>query len=794
MCMSDSQTHDAALLNEDGSPKYTNALTRESSPYLLQHAHNPVDWYPWGAEAFELARTSGRSIFLSVGYSTCYWCHVMERQVFENPRIAAQMNRDFVNIKVDREERPDVDDIYMTAVQLMTRRGGWPMSVFLTAPGEERSEDRGLEPFYAGTYFPPAPTGGMPGFPQVLESVHDAWQNRRSAVREQASQLTEAVRQHLGQRDEPATPGLSLVQEATNQLLGMYEQQHGGFGGAPKFPQPSNLLFLLRVYRNNPNEQLWQALSHTLERMARGGMYDQIGGGFHRYSTDEKWLVPHFEKMLYDNGQLVEAYLEAHSIRPHEKDPDLYARVAGEVCDYVLREMVDETGAFYSAQDAEVDAREGGSYVWTPDEVRQAVNDEAVANLALKMYGLDQGTNFQDPHHPQVPATNVLYLPQRLDELAAQAGLALEEVAETRRRIDRLLLAARDTRKQPSTDDKVLASWNGLMIGALARAGRDLGAPRYTEAAAGAAQAILKHMTNTGGGLARSMRAGRAKIAGFLEDHACFGHGLIELYRSMRSPRWLDEARRITREAGQRFSADAEHGGGCFDTLEGQDDLFVRVRSTNDGAMPSGNSQMVHNLVDLYELTSDEAYLDAACKDLGSFTAAMKRQGAGMVHMHHALLRGIESAPGRFTEDSAPPTSHAARPKNLSIQVEPDRVEISEGSAELRVTLRIPHGHHINAHAPGHEGLFATQLILEGTSDVALDVRYPDGRAVTYSYADGPVNVYEGTVQIEATIRATGPNSTAAPRLVLVSQMCTDGACLEPQRVEVPVQFADAKT
>ena len=505
--------HAAELVGEDGSPKYTNALIDETSPYLRQHAHNPVDWHPWGEEAFELARREQKPIFLSIGYSTCYWCHVMERQVFESPAIAAEMNAKFVNIKVDREERPDVDDVYMTATQLMTGQGGWPMSVFLTPPPPEAEQQAtdgyGLKPFWAGTYLPPEPMHGRPSFPQVLQGLHEAWTERRAEVLQQAEKLADAVTQQLDQQHPAGEITPAGVQTTLNQLLGNYDATHGGFGDAPKFPQPSNLAFLLAVHRNNPSPELWDAIAHTLDAMARGGMYDQVGGGFHRYSTDAKWLVPHFEKMLYDNAQLLEVYATAYTRLEEQSDVRpgiaeqrvLYERVLRETANYVLREMTDPaTGLFYTAQDAEVNASEGQNYVWTPEQFREAIDDPAMAKLALKMYGLDRGTNFQDPHDAAAKAVNVLYLPEPLPQLAEQLDMTAEELAAKRAAINEQLLAVRDRRDQPLTDTKTLAAWNGMLIAGLADTGRELDEQRYIEAAARAAEALLEHMQTEDGG------------------------------------------------------------------------------------------------------------------------------------------------------------------------------------------------------------------------------------------------------------------------------------------------------
>ncbi|MCX5658864.1 MAG: DUF255 domain-containing protein [Planctomycetota bacterium] len=804
--------HAAALKNPDGSWKFTNALAKQTSPYLLQHAHNPVDWHAWGPQAFELAQKQNKPIFLSIGYSTCYWCHVMERQSFENVATATVMNEHFINIKVDREERPDVDDIYMMAVQLMTGHGGWPMSVFLTPPGAAGPDDPGLKPFYAGTYFPPEPRHGMPSFPDLLRGLARAWTQQRGDVMEQCEQAAQGVREQLARRDEPGEVGPEMVQASANGLLRNYDARHGGFGGAPKFPTPVNVLFLQRVFLNNPNASLGDAIAHTLDAMARGGMYDQVGGGFHRYSTDERWLVPHFEKMLYDNGQLLEAYARAQAIAPPKGEPGLYRRVMSQTCEYLLREMTDPTGAFWSAQDAEVDAREGGNYLWTPDQVREAVADPALAELALKLYGLDRGTNFQDPHHTEEPPSNVLYLPVPLLDFAAKAGRSLDDLLAAKAEIDRRMLKARLQRKQASTDDKVLTSWNGMAIAGMAMAGAALNEPRYTKAAAGAADYLLAKMRDARRGLLRTMRKGEAKIDGFLDDYAALAHGLIELHRATGEARWLEAAKEIVAEAQRRFAEepeaetaeDAPLAGGYFDTLANRPDLFVRTRSTYDGAIPSGNSQMVHNLLDLFELTGEKGFFARAWGDLASFSAAMRRSPSGMPHMHHALLRALELAPRAAGEEAhgakpAEPTKRGGtgaddtRRLPLRVAVEPDRIELGDEPVELAVTLKVHPEYHLNAHEPGIEGVVATALRLEGAAGWEMEVVYPTGKPRRYAFADRPLAVYEDTVVLHATIRRratpSGEASLGPPRLTLRFQVCTDQTCLEPREEELPVEL-----
>lgn len=785
--------HHAELVDEAGHWKYTNALADETSPYLLQHAHNPVDWRPWGPEAFELARQEQKPIFLSIGYSTCYWCHVMERQVFENPRIAAQMNEQFVNIKVDREQRPDIDEIYMTVTQLVSGSGGWPMSVFLTPPSEDGA-DPGLKPFFAGTYFPPEPMRGMPSFPQVLDHLHKLWQDDRAGVMQSADKLADAVVEQLGQRDEPGEVNAAMVQQAANVLLRVYDPEHGGFGGAPKFPTPVNLAFLMAVYEHTPNPQVWDVIANTLDHMARGGVYDQIAGGFHRYSVDEKWRVPHFEKMLYDNAQLLAVYAEAQRIRPSKDDPDFYADTAKDIFRYIERDMVDDTGAFLSAQDAEVDGREGGNYVWTAEQVEQAIGDDAeLAALALHLYGLDQGPNFRDPHAADAPQCNVLYLPTPVHALAAERGESLDAMWAKVREIDARLLVARDKREQPATDDKVLTAWNGAMIAALAKAGRLLDDPAMTAAAETAANAVIEHMIAPteddahAGRLYRSMRDGRAAVPAFLEDYAWFIHAMIELHRTTGDARWLDRAKRTTGVVVRDFACP---DGGYFDTLANQADLFVRTRNAHDGAIPCGNSVMVNNLLDLYEITHDPMYLRQAVRDLRSFSSQLDRHGVNMLNMQIALLRALTLAPPvQASQVDGEQKAQPASDPHVAIAVTPAHPTLSDGETTVTLTLTIQQGVHVNAHQPGDPALLPLQLSLVGGEGVTMQVTYPDAQSRTFAFADQPVNVYEGRVTIKATLHKQ-PDAVGEPKLVLTYQACDERTCYEPQTYVVELKTA----
>ncbi len=782
----------------NSTPKHTNALIRETSPYLLQHAHNPVQWHPWGPEAFAQARRENKPIFLSVGYATCYWCHVMERQSFENEATAAVMNQHFVNIKVDREERPDVDDLYMTAVQLMTGHGGWPMNVFLTPPGAGGDDDTGLKPLYAGTYFPPEPAHGMPSFTQVLQAIAKAWVNQREDVLEQAEKAARAVRGLVAAAVVEEDLSSGAVQEAANALLANYDHEHGGFGGAPKFPQPCNLLFLLHVIRNNPNAQLAEMVVHTLDRMARGGMYDQVAGGFHRYSTDERWLVPHFEKMLYDQGQLLEVYARAHELLQSgvivvEGDDQCFAAVLRQTCDYLMREMTDASGALWSAQDAEVDAREGGSYLWTPDEVKKVLGDSTDTSRVLRFYGLDGEANFQDPHHQDVQPGWVLHQPMKLTDFAQPEGVRVDDWRATMNHANTRLREVRSKRKQPITDDKVLTGWNALVIRGLALSGQVLKEPRYIKAAENACEAVLRHLRDGQGDLLRSMRAGQAKTPAFLEDWAGMISALTLLHQVTGHERWLSEAEQLMDRGRRLFANDR---GGCFDTLAGQSDLFVRLRSTYDGAIPCGNSMMIHAMLDLHQATGKDRYLSLAAADLRFFSGLLTKRGANMMHMQHALLRSLEADSKRFvTTTESDATQEAVKPEKddrpIRLRCEPAEVDLSSGSGELLLQVELAEGHHLNAFDATDQGLIPTAVLLLDDDDWSMQVDYPPAQVKQYALADQPLRVYEGAITIKVKLQQRYMNTPQPewPRLRLRVQLCTQTECLPPATLPVSVRF-----
>lgn len=776
-------THPQEVVENQDAPKHTNRLAKETSPYLLQHAHNPVDWYAWGNEAFEAARAADKPIFLSVGYSTCYWCHVMERESFENEEIAALMNQHFICIKVDREERPDVDDIYMAATQMLTGSGGWPMSVFL--------EPKSLKPFVAGTYFPPSDKFGRPGFPTVLRQVAQYWKSNREMVLAQTEQVASAVQEQLSHTAEPVPVGAREVEKAISDLLSVYDRKDGGFVGqtqrAPKFPTPVNLDLLLgAAWELKPARD---SVLHTLDRMAMGGMYDQIGGGFHRYSVDEKWLVPHFEKMLYDNGQLVSTYARAYE---RTKDA-FYAEIIRETLDYVLREMTGPEGACYSAQDAEVNAREGGNYLWIESEIQQALTDAGLNDditLALDMYGFKEGTNFQDPHHPEDGPKNVVYLIDKPANLARKFGSSIDDFNKKVERINRALLDVRSKRPQPGTDDKVLVGWNGLMIAGMADGGRVLNEKKYRDAATRAAEFVLQRMRGGDGGLLRTYRGGQSKIDAFLEDYALLIRGLIAIHRANGDRRMLEEAKRLAQHARARFWDSAN--GGYYDTLEGQSDLFVRVKSTYDGAIPCGNSVMLLNLLDLHELSAHVTYLDDAAATLKSMSSAISRHPTGSVLATLALDRMVKNYPQRVegaktTTARASPTPAKGAP--VQITASPNEVQVKPGApATFQVTLQINKPFHINTDKPGDEFLIPLRVTLTGCEGLIASAEFPQGKPYKTEFSTDTIYVYEGTVSFTVKIEQTG-KFVGTPRLNLTYQACTDKECLDPKTEMIGVRI-----
>ncbi|HEY3204775.1 MAG TPA: thioredoxin domain-containing protein [Thermoanaerobaculia bacterium] len=578
----------------------TNRLAKESSPYLLQHADNPVDWYPWGEEPFARARAEEKPIFLSIGYSTCHWCHVMEHESFETNRVADALNRNFVSIKVDREERPDVDDVYMQAVQVMTGSGGWPLSLFLTPDGK---------PFYGGTYFPPEPRRGMPGFVTLLDAIARAWKERRGELESSAQELLAHLERGVGGASSGGELGPVLLGVAARTLARQFDTEQGGFGGAPKFPPSMRLEFLIRHWLQTGEESSRAMVEKTLSKMAAGGMYDQIGGGFHRYAVDAHWLIPHFEKMLYDNAMLARVYLLAY----RAFGVDDFARVARETLDYLLREMTPEGGGFFAACDADSAGEEGTFYVWNPVSLEEAVGRETAPIVAAR-FGVTMRGNFEN-------SETVLSVVKSVAELSAEFGQPEEEILRILSEARCKMYGARSRRVRPATDEKLLTDWTALAVSAFALAARVLDEPRYEAAARSAADRILRNCLREGELLHRE-KDGQAGIAGFATDYAYFIEALLDLYEATFDPRYFAEALRLERTLGEKF---ADSRGGYFLAADRHHRLIVRPKETYDGATPSSNSVAAMNLLRLSLFTGDDSYRRRAEEIFSAFSGDLQR-------------------------------------------------------------------------------------------------------------------------------------------------------------------------
>ncbi len=563
--------------------KHTNNLINETSPYLVQHAHNPVDWYPWGEAALSRARAENKPILLSIGYSACHWCHVMEHESFENEDIAALMNENFVNIKVDREERPDLDQIYMNAVQMMTGHGGWPMTMFLTPEGV---------PFYGGTYFPPSDRYNMPGFPRILASVSEAYRSQPEQVASTASTMLGELRRVGLAETSRELLTTEVLDSAFRRISANYDRTNGGFGGAPKFPPAMNLEFFLHTYHRTGSSEALEMVEHTARKMAEGGMYDQLGGGFHRYSVDAQWLAPHFEKMLYDNALLSRMYLHAYQVT---KNPEA-RRVAEETLDYVVREMTDARGGFYSSQDADSEGEEGKFFVWS----RQAVLDVLGAgdgNLFCEYFDVTDGGNFE--------GQNILHITSSIEDVAVRNKISVAQLQATIKTGRQKLFELREQRVKPGRDEKVLTAWNGLMLASLAEASAILERSDYRNVAEANARFLLAHLQKDGL-LLRSYKDGEAKLNAYLEDYACLIHGLISLYEATGELTWIESAVSLADKMIEQFWD--ESAGGFFFTGNRHEQLIVRTKEFMDNATPSGNSIATLSLLRLGLLTGNEDY------------------------------------------------------------------------------------------------------------------------------------------------------------------------------------------
>jgi hypothetical protein len=602
---------------------HINRLLHETSPYLRQHAHNPVDWYPWGEEALARARSEDKPIFLSIGYSACHWCHVMAHESFEDEQTATLMNELFVNIKVDREERPDLDGIYMQAVQAMTGHGGWPMSVWLLPDGS---------PYYGGTYFPPVERYGMPSFRRVLLATADAYRNRRAQIEESAGRMRTALQRSVFAGEAEGSLDALIADQAMQGFARNYDSINGGFGDAPKFPQPMNLSFLLRYHWRTGNTHALDMVTHTLRKMARGGMYDQLGGGFHRYSVDERWHTPHFERMLYDSAQLARLYVEAWQVTGDAE----FRRIVEETLDYIVREMTDPSGAFYSTQDADSEGEEGKFFVWELRELEELLGTDSWP--VAKYYGVTAHGNFE--------GKNILHVERDLEAAAAKAEVTPEFMAEALARSKPILFAAREQRIKPDRDEKVLTEWNGMMLRTFAYAAGALGRDDYRRVAEANAEFLLRELRTNDGRLLRSWApasltggTAQAKLNAYLEDYANLADGLIELYQLTFDLRWLQAARDLADAMIEQFWDQRQ--GGFYQTSHDHEALVARPKDFVDNATPSGNSVATDVLLRLHALTGEERYYTLAETILLVLREGMARQPLAFGHLLCALERAI---------------------------------------------------------------------------------------------------------------------------------------------------------
>lgn len=771
-----------------------NRLQHETSPYLLLHAHNPVDWYPWGAEAFERARQEDKPIFLSIGYSTCYWCHVMERRVFADPEIAALMNRWFINVKVDREERPDVDQIYMTATQLMNRRGGWPMSVFLTPD---------LLPFFAGTYFPPEDEHGRPGFTKVLAGLHEYWTERRAEVDTVAEQITDGIRQIHAEDTAFAAgdPDSALVKRAVETMKQQYDSVNGGFGGAPKFPPAMRLELLLDAWESWNDEQALQIVTHTLDAMAAGGIHDQIGGGFHRYATDAEWLVPHFEKMLYNQAQLAQVYLRAYELVGTKR----WRQVAERVLQYVSREMTAPAGGFYSALDAETDAVEGKYYVWTDEQIRRQLGSAVEPFFRM----------FQLAPVPEVEGAGVIHVAAGSAGAAAAFSTPDDGLDQARQ----ALLRSRSQRRYPLLDDKIITAWNGMMIATCAEAYRVFGHQPSREAAERAADFVTQHLVTSEGALKRVYRSdgvrGRAKYDGYLEDYAHFTDGLITLYVATGSRRWLEFATDVADQMVIRFW-DTE-AGGFYYSQAGGEDLIVRVKDASDSALPSANAVAIRCLITLSGYAGRDDMQRKAAQALRSFGGAMTRQPSAYTSMIGAAWDYMRDLPLDQRSAGSVPLVQLPNAETRALSL-PDSIvkgqvtvkgsdqisyQITPGAtSEVFVDLQIAAGWHINANPASDDWLIPTTITMNSLN-LPLElqgVEYPEASRIGVPGTEDSLDVYDGTVRLITAVKLSSTATASLRgdlRLIVQYQACDDdGICLMPAEWVgvVPLRVVDAPT
>ena len=791
-----------------------NRLARETSPYLLLHAHNPVDWYPWGPEAFEKARREKKPIFLSIGYSSCYWCHVMERKTFSDEDIAKYMNEHFVNIKVDREERPDVDDIYMTALIVYFRLigsgqgGGWPLSMFLTPSGK---------PFAGGTYFPPRTMQGRPGFDTAMRRVNELWTTQKKQIEANADLVTREVQRSMTPNPLQADVAVDreLVKQVVASLMSSYDSEYGGVDfktsspNSPKFPVPAKLALLQYEIRRFDDERAADILYHTLDRIGSGGIRDHLGGGFHRYSTDRAWHVPHFEKMLYDQAQLADVYTEAY-LRTNKQ---LYRQAVEDIFRYVQQHMTapanDGTpgGGFYSALDAETNAIEGEYYVWSANEIEQALGGDD-AQVFGTVYGLREENPFEHGY--------VIHLPRSISKAATSLKIDSKELDRRLATMRAKLLAVRDQRKSPLKDDKIITSWNGLMIRAYANAGRILGRKDYIQTAERAATFILTKMRDDRGRLLRTHRANTSRLNAYLDDYAFLIQGLLALHRATHEEKWLNAAHRLTDQQIELFWD--PKGRGFYFTSHQHETLIARTKNAYDAVLPSGNSVSVRNLIRLASLTGDDSYRKRAQQTLEQFAPVVKQSPRGMTHMALAAgefldktdyrlpQRGQSSRsdpqrplPVRRVSDRQSSTGDKATDQTVSDAhvlsarafLSTDRLPAGR-SCELLVLLTVQPGWHIYANPPRPDSAIPVQLKVRSALGTRSEkIRYPIAHQTLAEGTEEFWDTYEGQVAIYTTLNIPGEltQDTEHLELTIDYQACTGGRCRPPARLKLEGQI-----
>ncbi len=799
-----------------GAPKAKgkpNRLVRETSPYLLLHAHNPVDWYPWGPEAFEKAKKEGKLIFLSVGYSSCYWCHVMERKVFVNEAIAKTLNKHFVCIKVDREERPDVDDVYMTALQVYYQAigtasgGGWPLSMFMTPEGK---------PVAGGTYFPPEDTDGATGFPTVLERLIDLWGTKKEQMEGNAEILANETRRVMRPKLslKPVEANQALVQKSFDAVVASFDPEYGGVDftpqrtRSPKFPTPAKLLFVQESLKHQPNPEAAKLLDLTLMNMACGGIRDHLGGGFHRYSVDRQWLVPHFEKMLYDQAQLADLYANAFAAT---KNP-LYKQVAEELLGFVERELTSSEGAFFSALDAETNGVEGEFYVWESRDIDKVLgkNSEAFKDA----YHVKELSDFE---HGNVLRLSVDQLPGPAKDVplgGTRSGAVMDEFTVSRQK----LLDVRNQRQKLLRDEKILAGWNGLMIGAFARAGGTLDQPEFIRIAEKAAQFVLTNMRDQQGRLLHTHTAGVAKLNAYLDDYAFVIDGLLALHSVTNDAKWLTAARKLQDDQLKMFRDEA--GGAFFFTSHQHEELLARTKNCYDGVLPAGNSVSARNLTKLAKLTDDKRYREEAQTIVDLFASNLEQSPRGLTVLALAISELLVDSPKKTSDVAVPPKNNAVvqadavdapgevvpttqkedapkKPEHVKAKAFLSVDKLPAGSAcQVVVVLEVAKGWHVNANPATEEFQIPTKVTWKSKNGLELvDVKYPKGSGFKFEGSDDEVMVYEGEVQIRGTLKIPkeAGGLTEDMEITINYQACNEKGCLPPKSIKLTGKLPIAK-